>query len=295
MFPPHVPIAMRIACSRGHHRAVLPVMEIAIHTPPYLGTNCASCHTTGGWLPAAFDHNLAAFKLTGQHTQVSCASCHVNNVYKGTPSSCNSCHSKDDSHGGQYGTNCASCHTTNAWLPATFDHNLSAFKLTGQHAQVSCASCHVNNVYKGTPTSCNSCHSKDDAHSGQYGANCASCHTTSGWKPANFDHSGFPLTAGHSGLSCNSCHSSGNYAGLSTACSSCHSEPAYHSGLFSSNCAQCHTTSNWNASYTGSHPSNCDGSCLNHRGATCRDCHTSNLSSATCTKCHDSNKPGDGD
>ena len=258
-----------------------------------LGTNCGSCHTTGGWLPATFNHNLSAFKLTGAHVQASCTNCHANNVYKGTPTSCYSCHQSDDHHNGQFGTGCGTCHSTNAWQPATFDHNLSSFKLTGAHVQASCTSCHANNVYKGTPTNCYSCHQSDDHHNGQYGTNCASCHSTSAWKPANFDHGGFALTNGHGGLSCSSCHSSGTYSGLSTACSSCHSEPAYHAGLFSSNCSQCHTTSNWNATYTGSHPNTCDGACINHKKATCRDCHTVNLSTATCTKCHDSNNPND--
>lgn len=255
-----------------------------------LGSNCGNCHKTSGWLPATFDHSLAAFKLTGAHSSAACTSCHVNNVYKGTPSDCYSCHKQNDNHNGQFGTGCNSCHTTSAWKPATFDHNSSGFKLTGAHAQASCSSCHANNVFKGTPTSCNACH--QDQHNGQYGTNCGSCHTTSAWKPANFDHSGFPLTNGHAGLTCNSCHSSGKYTGLSKDCSTCHSEPAYHAGLFSSNCAQCHTTSNWNATYTGSHPKTCDGSCINHHKATCHDCHTVNLSSATCTKCHSKTPEG---
>jgi hypothetical protein len=43
------------------------------------------------------------------------------------------------------------------------------------------------------------------------------------------------------------------------------------------------------------HPNVCgEGGCINHEGATCRDCHTVNLSTSTCLKCHDSNNPGDG-
>jgi hypothetical protein len=259
------------------------------------GTDCAACHTTAGWLPATVNHNLFAFKLDGKHVNVACESCHVNNVFQGTPSDCNSCHAKDDAHQGQFGRDCAACHTTAGWLPATFDHNLSAFKLTGKHANVACESCHVNHVFQGTPTDCYSCHAKNDEHNGSFGTGCGSCHTTSGWLPANFDHGIFPLTGGHAGLQCIRCHKvPGVYTGLSTACVNCHADPAYHAGMFGTNCAQCHSTNNWLASYSGSHPNTCGGQCINHEGASCRDCHTTNLSSATCTKCHDSNNPGGG-
>ena len=43
-----------------------------------------------------------------------------------------------------------------------------------------------------------------------------------------------------------------------------------------------------------SHPGGCDGNCINHGGASYRDCHIVNLMTATCTKCHDSNNPGGG-
>ena len=253
-----------------------------------LGTNCNSCHSTNAWLPSTFDHSSASFKLTGKHVQVACSACHINGVYKGTPTNCNACHAKKDPHAGQFGTDCGACHKTSGWLPATFDHNLAAFKLTGKHIQVACTGCHINGVFKGTPTNCNACHAKNDAHNGQYGSNCGSCHTTSGWKPANFDHSGFALTNGHAGLSCNSCHSSGKFSGLSTACSSCHTAPASHAGI-NDGCKQCHTTSDWNSNFD--HPNKCDGSCTSHHHATCSDCHGSSWATATCTKCHDSNNP----
>jgi hypothetical protein len=258
------------------------------------GTNCASCHTTSGWLPATFDHSLSAFKLTGKHVSVSCANCHKNGVYKGTPTTCNACHASSDAHGGAYGSNCASCHTTSGWLPATFDHSLSAFKLTGKHVSVSCANCHKNGVYKGTPSTCYACHASSDAHGGAYGTNCASCHTTSGWQSASFDHSlaSFKLTGAHLNVQCTNCHVNGVYKGTPTACSSCHSEPAFHAGALGTNCAQCHTTSNWSGSYSN-HPKYNGIQPVDHKHATCKDCHTVNVSTFTCRKCHDSDNPHD--
>lgn len=258
---------------------------------PRISLFCGDCHQPSGWIPAQFDHNLASFKLEGEHINVDCISCHVNAKYLGTPTACASCHSKDDAHKGSYGSNCEACHSTNGWKPATFDHTLSAFPLTGKHLGVLCANCHVNNVFKGTPVNCFACHVKDDSHAGRFGTDCGACHTTSGWLPATFDHalSGFPLTGAHLNLACTACHSNNSIKNTSPVCFSCHGEPAWHAGSFGTDCAVCHGTSNWFATFNGQHPS----ININHEGASCRDCHTVNLKSATCTKCHDSNNPGD--
>ncbi len=149
------------------------------------GTDCGQCHNPSSWQDARFDHNLAAFKLTGAHVNAQCQTCHINNVFKGTPTLCGACHAKDDEHNGAFGSNCAQCHTTSSWEGATFDHNLAAFKLTGAHVNVRCQTCHVNDVFKGTPTSCGACHAKDDEHGGAFGANCGQCHTTSSWEGAD--------------------------------------------------------------------------------------------------------------
>ncbi len=260
-----------------------------------LGTDCGQCHTPDSWSQATFDHNLASFALTGAHVNVPCASCHINNVFKGIPGDCYSCHAKKDIHNGQFGTLCDTCHTTTAWLPANVNHDLFAFKLIGKHAGVACSGCHTNSNFKGTPTDCYSCHAKDDAHGGQFGTGCGTCHTPNGWTPASFDHNAFfPLTGGHAALQCTQCHINGKYVGLSTACAACHADPAYHLGLFTgTSCNSCHNTSAWvPASYNGSHPNTCDGACIGHQGATCFDCHPNNLMTATCLKCHDSNTPG---
>jgi hypothetical protein len=262
------------------------------------GGDCLACHDGLDTYGSGFDHNRYSFQLVGKHLDVVCSSCHLNARsiadLQAASSDCAACHAADDAHQGRLGSDCGACHTTAGWLPASFDHDLAAFKLEGKHVDVSCESCHVDNVFQGTPTDCYACHAKDDAHSGQYGTDCSACHTPAGWLPAFFDHSGFPLTGGHAGLPCARCHASGQFVGLSTACAACHADPAFHRGLFGTNCAQCHNTSNWSATYTGPHPGGCEGNCINHQGASCRDCHTVNLSSATCTRCHDSNDPGDG-
>jgi hypothetical protein len=265
-----------------------------------LGTDCGACHTTNGWTPASFDHAKSKFPLTGAHASITCNQCHLNNVFTPLPTDCYSCHAKDDAHKGQFGTDCSVCHTTTAWLPATFDHTKTRFPLTGAHATIDCSQCHINLVFTTLPTDCYSCHAKDDAHSGQFGTDCGTCHSTTAWLPATFDHSRtkFPLTGAHVSLSCTKCHVNNNFTNLSSACSSCHADPAFHAGLFTNmSCDQCHNTSAWSpASFNLEHPNSCgEGGCVNHEGATCNDCHTDNLMTATCLKCHSSNNPGEGD
>jgi len=259
------------------------------------GITCSDCHTSAGWEPAKFDHNLSYFKLEGEHINVECEKCHVDDEYMGTPQDCVSCHSEDDEHKGALGTDCGLCHSAKGWKPSTFDHALSTYPLYGLHLPVPCENCHINKVFVGTPTECNACHAKNDKHNGLFGPNCIACHNTGGWLPSTFNHALnlFPLTGAHVNLACTRCHSNFNFQSASPACISCHGEPVYHAGVFGTDCAKCHSTSNWSASYNGSHPIIDEENGINHEGASCKDCHTQNLSSATCLKCHDSNNPED--
>lgn len=213
------------------------------------GTDCGTCHSPNGWLPAQFDHNLSAFKLEGKHTEADCGDCHKNNVYQGTPSDCYSCHAQDDAHGGKFGTNCAACHTPSDWEAATFDHSRSNFPLTGAHQQIACEKCHVNAQFAGTPTTCVACHAEPVFHAGLFGTNCASCHTTTAWRPATFNgqHT-FPLNHGESGIvSCTTCHPS---SFTTYTCYGCHkhNETIVRSkhlkkGISNfQNCVACHPT-----------------------------------------------------
>lgn len=196
---------------------------------------CRNCHTEHQGLHGIltmsldqFDHNCAAFKLTGKHTAVDCASCHRNQLYKGTPTNCLACHAEPTKHKGRFGTDCASCHSTNNWttdkigLFANFDHYQTAFKLTGKHKSVACASCHVNNVFKGTSTTCVSCHAEPKTHKGEFGLNCASCHSTDTWSGASFRHS-FPVNHANATKKggCAICHTTANDFQAYT-CYGCH-------------------------------------------------------------------------
>jgi hypothetical protein len=255
-----------------------------------LGQDCAACHKTDEWGQAAFDHTQTAFPLDGAHSRVECMQCHANNIFKGTPQDCSACHAKDDVHNGKFGQNCTACHSAAGWNDVVFDHSLSSFPLTGAHTTLRCEQCHLNNVFKGTPQDCSACHMQDDVHNGQFGNNCAACHSTDSWKSATFDHSlsAFPLTGAHINVQCEQCHTNKAFKGTPAQCASCHADPAFHQGLFGSDCEACHKTNAWSpAQFNGRHTFP-----INHgnRGSTaCSVCHPGSLTAYTCYGCHEHN------
>lgn len=255
------------------------------------GQDCAVCHTPVDWEKATFDHALSGFPLEGEHAEVECENCHRDDVYAGTPAECYACHEQDDEHHGEFGTDCAACHTPVDWEQVSFDHAQSNFPLEGEHAEVECEKCHRDDVYAGTPTECYACHEQDDEHNGEFGSDCAACHTPVDWEGATFDHSlsAFPLTGAHINVECTDCHQGGIYAGTPQECLSCHEEPAYHAGAFGTQCADCHSTSAWSpAEYNQPHTFP-----LNHGESgrvSCDTCHPDNFNTYTCYGCHEHNQ-----
>src|SRR5438309_8176344 len=83
-------------------------------------------------MSASFDHSTTGFPLTGAHTTVQCAQCHVNGNYTLTSANtaCASCHLKDF-QGTTYPNHVSSgfaqtsqqCHSTATWTSATFNHS----------------------------------------------------------------------------------------------------------------------------------------------------------------------------
>jgi hypothetical protein len=296
--------------------------------------NCATCHTTVSWTTATFDHSITGFALTGMHVSPSptpCASCHVNNNYSLNSTACYGCHTADwqstATLGGSvpnhitagFPTDCSICHSTTNWTTSTFNHSTTTFPLTGAHTTVACALCHVNSNYSGTlPTDCYSCHTADwqstttlggsvpNHVTSGYPTTCASCHTTTSWLGATFNHNatGFPLTGAHVTVACNLCHTTSNPP--PTDCYSCHtadwnstatlggSVPNHVAAsqvagtqFVTSACSTCHTTTNWlGATFTHSWwPTN-----HGNAGGICGTCHTnsSDYSAFVCSNgtCH---------
>ncbi len=320
---------VNVACTTCHVNNVfagLPMTCISCHLTDFQKTtnpnhtaagfpqDCSLCHTTVNWSGATFDHTTQTkFPLTGAHINVSCATCHVNNVYAGLPMTCVSCHLTDfqkttnPNHvAGGFSQDCQVCHSTTDWSGATFDHSKTAFPLTGAHVSVACNVCHVNNVFAGLSTACISCHLKDyqGATSPNHVAagfpqDCSMCHTTTDWSGASFDHTAqtkFPLTGAHIGVACNVCHVNNVFAGLSTACVSCHltdfqktTNPNHVAAGFPQDCSLCHTTVNWSGA-TFNHTTQTKFALTGaHINVACNTCHVNNVFAGlpmTCVSCH---------
>jgi hypothetical protein len=241
----------------------------------------------------------------------------VNNNYNLTSTTCITCHLKDFQGAGNpnhvsanFPQTCQQCHSTIAWQPATFDHSLVNFALTGAHTVPprQCADCHVNNNYNLTSITCVSCHLKDFQGANNpnhiqagFAQTCEICHSTSAWQPAMFDHSksAFPLTGMHTvpPRQCADCHVNNNYNITVTTCVSCHlkdyqgtTNPNHVTSNFPQTCEQCHNTTSWlNATF------NHASTGFNLTGAhtvpprQCTDCHVNNnynLTTAVCVSCH---------
>lgn len=245
-----------------------------------LGTNCASCHNTGGWREAiragsgkGFDHSRTAYPLQGRHASVSCEKCHA----PGQPlrvkhDRCTDCHK--DAHAGlpartAEAGRCERCHDVNGFRPARFgpdDHAKTAYPLAGAHLAVACDACHKPTGTRGVAiplrlgaSRCTDCHR--DPHEGQVArylakGGCEACHTVDSWRQVKFDHAQtrYPLAGSHARVACAKCHrvpaqagaeAKLKLSGLATTCEGCHRDP--HQGQFAragkpASCERCHTT-----------------------------------------------------
>ena len=202
--------------------------------------DCMTCHTTLTWGSARFDHAFTGFPLTGTHRTLACTQCHTGGTYQGLSPACASCHqgnydaTTNPAHAAAgFSTQCQTCHTTTSWAGATFDHATTGFALTGAHRTLACTQCHTGGIYQGLNPACASCHQGDydgttnPAHAAAgFSTQCQSCHTTTSWAGAVFDHDSrfFPIYSGrHAGTwsSCATCHTSTtSYAQFT--CFSCH-------------------------------------------------------------------------
>lgn len=211
------------------------------HVAAGFPTDCAQCHSPFGFGASQFDHAVTGFPLTGAHRTMDCQSCHAGFQFTGTSSECFQCHqadfqaASDPNHvAGGFSTECQRCHTTSAWEPASFDHALTSFPLTGAHAAVECAACHGGGVFTGTDPACVACHLADYQGTSSpnhlasgFGTDCQSCHGTNGWPGATFDHDAlyFPI------------HSGPHQSVWGNDCTTCHVQPANYAVF---ECILCH-------------------------------------------------------
>ncbi|MEI7828367.1 MAG: hypothetical protein WCI31_01285 [Prolixibacteraceae bacterium] len=308
-----------VQCSQCHKGNVTSAPQVCIgchqaqydvapsHKSSGFSTDCAKCHSQDNWLSANFDHSTTNFPLTGAHTKVLCATCHVKG-YAGTSTACSSCHlpvytsSQLPGHvAAGIPKECATCHTTAVWKPSTFNHTTTGYELKGAHKLiVQCSDCHKGNVTTAALT-CVGCHqAKYDAalnHKAQgYPTDCSMCHTQSNWLENSFNHAttAFPLTGAHTTVLCSKCHIVG-FKGTSTVCSSCHL-PVYTSSQLPGHvaagipkeCATCHTTAVWKPSTFNHTTTGYELKGAHKLIVQCSDCHKGNVTTAalTCVGCH---------
>ena len=271
------------------------------HVDAGFSTSCEDCHDVFDWANAAIDHD-SFFPLTGSHRNLGCESCHADG-FEGTPTDCYSCHVNDynatenpNHSAAGFQTTCEDCHDTFEWTNAAFDHD--AWELTGAHRPLDCQSCHADG-FDGTPTDCYACHADDydrttdpDHRDAGFPTDCETCHTTSDWADATFDHDElYPLTGAHNGASCESCHADG-FEGTPTECYACHAndyngteDPNHAAAGFPTDCEECHTTANWDATFDHDPIFPLTG---RHRDLNCESCHADGYAGTPtdCFSCH---------
>lgn len=274
------------------------------HRTAGFSTGCQTCHNTNAFPTGGFNHT--AYPLTGAHLTVACASCHVNNVFRGTSRTCAGCHldnfnatTNPNHKTAGFTTDCQTCHTTAAFLGTSINH--TSFPLTGAHVMTACANCHVGGVFKGTNRTCAGCHlnrynaTTNPKHTlPSFPHTCDTCHGTSRWIGTVFNHP-FPLTGAHRVLQCGQCHVGGIYQGTSTTCAGCHltnynstTNPKHTLPSFPQTCDSCHGTTRWTGAVFN-HPWPLAGA---HKLAQCGQCHVGGVyrgTATTCAGCHLSN------
>jgi predicted CXXCH cytochrome family protein len=280
------------------------------------GLDCARCHTPVSWLVNDINgvHQMSRFPLLGPHRTADCSDCHKSStlVRFDVPGiDCIDCHRNNylattNPNHVQSGMSedCSICHKVNSfeWASGGFNHDY--FPLVQGHSAVKCTDCHTSGTFSALNADCYSCHQTDflatvspNHSASNFPTACSNCHTLStGWKPAAFDHSSFPLTQGHSIPKCIDCHIGGNYTSLPTDCYSCHQQdfltttnPNHQASAFSTACLTCHTTNAGWKPTTFNH--NSFPLTLGHSTPDCIDCHIGGNYTSISADCYSCHKP----
>jgi len=280
-----------------------------------VGNDCERCHTPTSWIVKNITqiHNQTRFPLQGSHASLDCTLCHKSASllrYDPMGTECSDCHSTEyyattnPSHvASKFPKDCFLCHNENNWQSTTFNHNNTAFPLTGAHVGIDCNQCHAKG-YNVIPITCVSCHltaynetTNPNHVTAKFATTCETCHTTTAWVPSTFNHSTsttFPLTGAHTGLDCTLCHPT-DYNAIPTTCVSCHlttynatTNPNHAAAKFATTCETCHTTTAWVPSTFNHNTATTFPLTGAHIGLACALCHPTNYNTipTTCVSCH---------
>jgi hypothetical protein len=285
---------------------------------------CDRCHSEAAWKPQLrkmqFNHNSssdAAMPLEGSHEEVTCGKCHPKaqfNLKKKVPDDCANCH--EDPHDGHlFGLKkCSWCHSPTYRQLSTykFDHKRrTRFDTTGAHQKIACYDCHNAKLGTRKPSAdCEAagCHLKDNIHGtrfNQFGSplpKCGTCHPSTSWKAAVFNHdrrTKFRLTGKHAVTDCRGCHRGTlepkftfeRFDPKTVGCMGCHEHKNVHDGEFKDKeCTRCHKSAGEIAItqkavdlYHG--PKSRFPLVKAHKGVKCDQCHTNNVYENTPREC----------
>jgi hypothetical protein len=242
------------------------------------GNDCYNCHSEENFIgikeTAEFNHSLTDFPLEGNHKEVDCKSCHVNDFLSPLEfGKCFECH--EDFHEGAFvventATDCKDCHSVDEQFSYTTfgieQHNTTEFVLEGAHLATPCFACHINEDekwhFENLGEKCIDCH--ENIHKESLSQkflpdnDCTTCHSTIDWKTTTFDHNltTWSLIGAHANVDCKSCHLNeqekkiifdNHSSAISLECSQCHND--VHNNQFivkgKSFCSECHNPENW--------------------------------------------------
>jgi len=184
---------------------------------------------------ADFDHSATGFVLNAQHQNVRCETCHTKGQFKGTPTTCESCHGWNNprastvmptTHIPTRNAPCESCHAPSM---SQFQDALRVFSHVSVSA-MSCLDCHsARNPHPGVRSNPN-----DPTHTRVLDNKtaCGTCHTTIAFEGPKPPSNHIPTAA----VACANCHVGADFRAMPSI-------NAIHANApsGSSNCAQCHS------------------------------------------------------
>ncbi len=268
-----------------------------------------------------------------------CTQCHTLGQRGIDPAKCLSCHTpirdrlrRNEGLHARISRSCANCHADHrgegadiaAFEERRFRHDLTGFRLVGQHRRAECRSCHtpaqitdpdvrsrkqaagrLADTYLGLPDDCASCHRREDPHTAAISLDCGTCHSATDWnRVSGFDHAdtGFRLAGAHVRASCTSCHGAqGRGAArfaIADTCTGCHASDSPHGRQFGTQqCSTCHGPSSWRGTPNFDHARTDFALAGAHVRIACASCHGSGPraqwtgTAAACASCHDDDDP----
>lgn len=148
-----------------------------------LGERCAQCHRPTSFREVPrFDHARTDFPLELRHATLPCLTCHDTAKRARVNPACRTCHG--DPHRASNGFECLDCHRSDRWRIIRFDHDLTAYPLTGKHRLAGCGGCHTNPNWTGVRTDCVACHAFDRPRTEDHPPElaCDDCHSPADWR-----------------------------------------------------------------------------------------------------------------